>query len=330
MLDVQASIVTPEGVRDGDPAVLSGLTVRRGAAVLAYAERVAAPGRAVEAAADAFARFRRAVVEADDPHRVDPERTLLRTTRYAAAVRAPREVALRARLRRGDGPSPCELVPELLAARAEGDLGDADLQRLARHLARCAPCRGAEQRFRAGERAYRDAPDEVPAPFASRAIMAALLAVDAPARASAPAPEPLVEVAPGPVPTTVSQPTYEFDALPDDAFDAADTGETPVPAAAAVAAPAPSAADDPDGPLDPADALLQPTEAFDVLGALGEEAPVAEAPDLRAALPPLAPPADGPRRRRGPLAVLGLLLGALVVLAALAVTVVAVVDVAGS
>ncbi|HWV84088.1 MAG TPA: hypothetical protein VNZ62_01475 [Capillimicrobium sp.] len=297
MLDVQASIVTPEGVRDGDPAALSGLTMRRGAAVLAYAEQVTAPGRAVEAAADAFARFRRAVVEAADPRHVDPERTLLRTTRYAAAVRAPRDVALRARLRGGDGPSPCELVPELLAARAERDLGDADQQRLARHLARCAPCRGAEARFRAGERAYRDAPADVPTPFASRAIMAALLAVDPPDDA----PAPLVEVAPGPVPAQVAQPTYEFDALPSDEFDAAD-------------------------------ATLQQTEAFDPLAEGEPDEAWAPEPDPEAleAFPPLPPLVDEPRRRRSPLAILAFALVTLIVLAALAVTVVAVLDVAGS
>jgi hypothetical protein len=174
MPDETESLVTPEGVRDGDPAALSGLTDRRGSAVLAYAEHVAAPGRAIAAAAEAFGRFRGAVVLADDPHTVDPERTLLRGTRYATALAAPVEVPMRMRMRGGQ--APCGLVPELLAARAERELSEADRGRLARHLGRCASCRAAEERFRAGEHAYRDAPIESPPADAAREIMRALLA----------------------------------------------------------------------------------------------------------------------------------------------------------
>ena len=276
MPDPQRSLVTPEGVRDGDPAALSGLTTRRGVAVLAYAEHVARPGRSVDAAAAAFVHFRRAVVAADDPYDVDPERTLLRGTRFAAAAAAPRELPLRVRLRgSGAARSACELVPELLAARAEGELSAADGERLGRHLTRCAPCSAAEARFRAGERAYREAPDAPPVAFAARAIMEALLhcapstaAVrEEPAPAVAVEPSPPVEPAPAqpapaeaapelepePAPVAVlteeppaefvpepfddepyeyapeptvthvaaaeRQETYEFDALPDAAFD---------------------------------------------------------------------------------------------------------------
>lgn len=208
MPDVQPSLVTPEGVRDGDPAALSGLTTRRGAAVLAYTEQVARPGRSVDAAAEAFARFRQAVVAADDPYDVDPERTLLRTTRFAAAAVAPIEVPLRSRLRGSSGPSPCELVPELLAARAEGELSIADQDRLSRHLLRCAGCSATEARFRAGERAYRAAPDVPPVTFASRAIMEALMHA-APSVAGARETEAPV-AAPEPVPLDA---TVEFDAL---------------------------------------------------------------------------------------------------------------------
>jgi hypothetical protein len=268
MPDPQPSLVTPEGVCDGDPAALSGLTARRGAAVLAYAEQVARPGRAVDAAAAAFARFRLAVVAADDPYDVDPERTLLRGTRFASAAAAPVERPLRVRLRGSGAPSACTLVPELLAARAEGDLSAADDERLSRHLLRCASCSAAEARFRAGERAYRQAPDAPPVPFAARAIMEALLQV-APSTVSTPpavavepsppvtAPEPVeiaepelepaaapvavltepepdhfvpepfddepYEYAPEPTVTHVAaaerQETYEFDALPEEAFD---------------------------------------------------------------------------------------------------------------
>jgi hypothetical protein len=234
MPDAQPSLVTPEGVRDGDPAALSGLTTRRGAAVLAYTEQVARPGRSVDAAAEAFARFRHAVVAATDPYDVDPERTLLRTTRFAAAAVAPTTVPLRSRLRGTTSPSPCERIPELLAARAENELSIADQDRLSRHLLRCAGCSATEARFRAGERAYRAAPDVPPVAFAARAIMEALLhAAPSPgattptalagqptAADSAPA-----EVADEPVPLDA---TAEFDALAD-AAPASGAGPSPEP-----------------------------------------------------------------------------------------------------
>lgn len=166
--------VTPQGVRDGDPLALSGLTERRGAAVLAYSEKVAARGRAVDAAADAFGRFRRAVVDADDPSSIHPERVLLGATRSAAAQRAPRPSSGRLLGRRAN--AACALVPELLVARAEGTLSDGDRERLDRHLERCTSCREAETRFRAGESAYREAPDDPPDQPAAIEIMRALLA----------------------------------------------------------------------------------------------------------------------------------------------------------
>src|SRR6185437_3734690 len=113
-------------------------------------ERVCKPGEAVAAASDALARFRRSVADANDPLSLDPEQALLRATRYAAAAAhapafgepAPRHGLLG---RRGGA---CAIVPELLAARASGDLTNGDRARLARHLERCPACRAAEERFR--------------------------------------------------------------------------------------------------------------------------------------------------------------------------------------
>src|SRR3954447_1710951 len=152
--------VTPRGVREGDPPTLAALAERRGGAVLAYGEQVCAPGEALAAAADALARFRRSVAEADDPLTLDPEQALLRATRYAAAARAPHPAQAPRRLGRRGGP--WGLVPELLAARASGDLTEGDSSRLARHLEGCAACREAEERFNGGEFAYLAAPDVAP------------------------------------------------------------------------------------------------------------------------------------------------------------------------
>jgi hypothetical protein len=186
MVPQPTAAVTPSGVRDGDPPTLAALAERRGRAVLAYCERVCAPGEAVAAASDALARFRRSVADANDPLSLDPEQALLRATRYAAAAHAPAvgEPAPRHGLlgRRGGA---CAIVPELLAARASGDLTDGDRTRLVRHLERCPACRPAEERFRTGELAYHEAPDIAPEQPVTAQFMRALLEA-MPNRAAAP------------------------------------------------------------------------------------------------------------------------------------------------
>src|SRR5437667_151702 len=72
MAHAPTAAVTAKGIRDGDRAALGALVARRGAAVLAYCDRVAAPGRALEAAGEAFARFRREVVAAAAPRTAAP------------------------------------------------------------------------------------------------------------------------------------------------------------------------------------------------------------------------------------------------------------------
>ena len=84
-----SAAVTPLGVRDGDPDAVAALVRRRGAAVLGYCEEVAAPGEAVEAASEAFGKFRDAVAKAPDVEAFDAEGELVRATRFAAANHAP-------------------------------------------------------------------------------------------------------------------------------------------------------------------------------------------------------------------------------------------------
>jgi hypothetical protein len=297
MPDAQPSLVTPEGVRDGDPAALSGLTTRRGAAVLAYTEQVARPGRSVDAAAEAFAQFRHAVVAAADPYDVDPERTLLRTTRFAAAAVAPTTVPLRSRLRGTTGPSPCERIPELLAARAENELSIADQDRLSRHLLRCAGCSATEARFRAGERAYRAAPDVPPVAFAARAIMEALLHA-APGTTTPEAAETAEPPAPTPEPVPLDA-TVEFDSLA-----ATDAGLSTEPATAANAVPAGGAAD--ASSLAEAEPVpLDATVEFDSLAAAAaepepHEVPVEAAASAEVAHEPRTAPQVEPQPRAIP------------------------------
>src|SRR5436190_1135886 len=119
------AVVTAQGVRDGDRMALTALVERRGAAVLAYCEAVAEPGRGLEAAGEALARFRREVRAAAEPRALDPEVLLLRATRRAAAARAPKPEEPRGLVARRLGAT-CPLVPELLAVRADGNLTAAD------------------------------------------------------------------------------------------------------------------------------------------------------------------------------------------------------------
>jgi hypothetical protein len=206
--------VTAQRVRNGEPAALSALVDRRGGAVLAYCEEVAAPGDGAAAAGEAFARFRREVVAAEEPRLLDPEAVLLRGTRQAAAAAATRTVPPRGLLARRLG-STCVLVPELLAARAEGTLTTADRLRLSRHLERCAGCRESEERFAAGERAYQDAPSTPPPPELAERLLAALrdaapnAELAAAAASNGSPPPPLIDQAPAEERDT---PTLSWDA----------------------------------------------------------------------------------------------------------------------
>lgn len=154
--------VTPQGVRDGDPAVLSALVARRGPAVLAFCEAVCDPEIVPRAVAEAFARFRALVSTVDDVSGLDPEAFLLGATRHAAAsmARVPTDGrgVLRA-LGRGTSPETYASVPSLLAARADSMLGAEDLERLSRLLERSPGCREVEAAFRRAERGYRSPPD---------------------------------------------------------------------------------------------------------------------------------------------------------------------------
>ncbi len=315
--------VTPDGVRDGDPAVLAALVARRGPAVLAFCEAVCAPQRAAPAAAEAFARFRALVTTVDDTTGLDPEVFLLGATRHAAASMARPPADDRGVLRvlgRGANPETTATVPALLAARADDMLGTDDLERLSRLLERSAGCREVEAAFRRAERNYRRPPERPIAPATVDLIVSAMQAAAplAPGFARVPGPsepEPVREPAPPaepaeepPRPPAVDRTTAHGPAAPaaDDEIRAELIGEAQVvlPEPAQVPPPQPE-----PGPV-PADAQPPDTVApddepddepeedpFDEEPAVGEGVAVrtqdASAQDT-AVLPALTP-----RRRRG-------------------------------
>ena len=177
---MSGATVTPTGVREGDLAALAALCAVRGPSVLAYCRQVAGEADAPAAAADAFARFRVAVVAAGDTNTLNPEALLIGATRTSAAARARTGVQ-----------GHCAAVPALLAARAERTISIADLERLEAHLQDCWGCRAPVARFKAAERAYRDPPEKTIEPALAAQIVEALVAaVPPPAPPKAPAASP--------------------------------------------------------------------------------------------------------------------------------------------
>jgi hypothetical protein len=182
---------TPQGVREGDRAALQAVVDRRGPAVIAFCTQVCGPHDATRAAAEAFARFRAAVRDAPDLDSVEPELLLRGATRHAAAsmARVPLGPPPHGKLR-SRGTQTCEHVPTMLAARANGALGEADLERLARHLERCERCNAMAEIFHRAELSYQDPPFDTLGTDTSSVLLDALEAVPMRTIGVAPAPAP--------------------------------------------------------------------------------------------------------------------------------------------
>lgn len=244
-----AVAITPQGVRNGHPQVLAALVARRGPAVLAHARCVVDEGLVVRAAADAFARFRAAVVAGDV--REHPDALLLRCARRAALDLAP--------------PGPdlgCLPARELFASRAEKTIKPGAAALLDRHAASCEHCAALADRLERGEDAYRDA-DEVPlepavvAPIVAALAAAAPVAPSAIAPATNGAPKPVLSAVPEPAPAAPvlaavpePEPSPPLAAVEDAAPEAAAAEDEDLGAAAD---PAAGLADDEDEPGDLAD-----------------------------------------------------------------------------
>jgi hypothetical protein len=178
--------VSARGVLDGDPTALAGLCDLRGPAVVAYCDAVCGPAAAVDAAAAAFASFRATAAGATHPLAINPEALLLAKAREAAAAHAPDPS--------GGSPRPddplCPDVPRLLARAAQGALAPAERHHLRRHLARCVPCRSAQNAQREAERAYARPPSPTLPPITRQAVIAALRHAIPPAAPPAAPPTP--------------------------------------------------------------------------------------------------------------------------------------------
>jgi hypothetical protein len=245
--------VTPQGVRAGDPAALQALVDRRGPAVIAFCTQVCGPQAADRAAAEAFARFRAAVRDAQDLKSLQPEALLRGATRHAAAsmARQPSGPPPHGKLR-SRGTETCVHVPTMLAARANGALGPADLERIGRHLERCERCDALAEIFRRAELAYQDPPVDTLGTDTSSVLLEALRAV--PEHGHEPAPAPAADAPAG------RALDGAFPHLPD--LD----DEVPI----AVVVPPPADAQEADDELDEPGALVASDEDEDGLAA-GED-----------------------------------------------------------
>lgn len=180
---------TPEDVRSGDRAALQAVVDRRGPAVIAFCTQVCGPHDATRAGAEAFARFRAALRDAPDLRGLNPETLLRGATRHAAAsmARAPVGPPPHGKLR-SRGTQTCVHVPTMLAARANGALGERDLERLARHLDRCERCSAIASIFHRAELSYQDPPFDTLGSDTSSVLVDALEAVPMQTIGIAPAP----------------------------------------------------------------------------------------------------------------------------------------------
>ncbi|MCW2997468.1 MAG: hypothetical protein JWN65_1017 [Solirubrobacterales bacterium] len=266
--------VTPEGVRDGDPAVLTALVARRGPAVLAFCEAVCEPAVAPRAVAEAFARFRALVATVEDAGGVDPEQFLLGATRHAAASMARHPSDGRGVLRvlgRGASPETYAALPALLAARADSMLGAEDLERLSRLLERSPGCREVEAAFRRAERGYRSPPERPVSGETITLIIAAMQAAAPVAGGFEIVPQPVPEKAEAVAPEAAPEPEPEPEPEPDAAeaatvdvtADAAPSGDEPDLADAEIVLP------DPEPPTAVFEAVTD-SAAFEAPDAAGE------------------------------------------------------------
>lgn len=171
--------ITQAKIRDGDPRALAALCERRGAAVLAYCEQVAARDQAADAAADAFARLRASVMALGEARSVDGDVLLLHVVRSAAGWRGSNAVA--AREGRPVSES-CAALEFELVAYVENSLSRAAREGVDDHLAQCRFCAAALRRLEAGERAY-ERPPRAPLPAGVAEELLRALVVAAPVRA---------------------------------------------------------------------------------------------------------------------------------------------------
>jgi hypothetical protein len=154
-MGLTSATIDYQGIGEGRADALVDLVAARGDSVIAYVLELSSESGAARAAAEAMARFRAAINTLGAGSRVQTDVLLLAATRHAAAAATDLDRLWEpARIQHRD-PN-CERMPMMLAARAVGQISEADSERVARHLWRCEGCRLVEAAFGRAEEAYRE------------------------------------------------------------------------------------------------------------------------------------------------------------------------------
>jgi hypothetical protein len=131
---------------DTPPDASAALSGRRARAVEAYCAALCPPAEASAAAAETLGSFK----GGDDQSLLEHTRTV--TTRYISA--APEAHRSWRRVRSAERERDCERTPSVLAALANGELGDGERQALDDHIRGCVLCQALEQRSHRAERSF--------------------------------------------------------------------------------------------------------------------------------------------------------------------------------
>src|SRR5437763_4327404 len=144
---------------------------KRAPAALAYCARACPPEGIADAVEAAFARLFEVASRAEEVELDELDARLRAAVRAESVARTPPPESRGRRFERG---ARCEDVPRLLAARAGGELGEADASALDAHLPGCAECRSRRRTLEEAERAY-DSLSGDDAPALGRPLVAELV-----------------------------------------------------------------------------------------------------------------------------------------------------------
>ncbi|MEA2348233.1 MAG: hypothetical protein QOG62_2020 [Thermoleophilaceae bacterium] len=253
-------------VAAGDERAFRAYHDAREPAVQAYTSRVCSLEESFDATVNAiFMALKASPDLAGVSSNEELDALLLRITRVEASARAATDApapagrvapigqALARKLGRDEA---CKSMPTLLAARAAGDLSDADLEQVERHLAGCSRCTVLAARFDRAEEAFAARQKEVGLPTAAEvAAGIAPRAPVAPPSPPKPSPPPAAATPPAPTPPAASAPP------PKPATPPSQQAGPPPAAPAPPAASTPSARPAPAVPVTPIAAFGGPLPA---------------------------------------------------------------------
>lgn len=175
-MNVVAAHITPPKLRSGDPDALAALCDRRGAAVFAYCQQAAGPEAAAEAAAEAFAQFRRVIQPKGALADKGAADVLLRSAaRRCALVLAGEASAEREADAAGAVAEGCGVQGAALVVYVEDALAPAERDVVAGHVRKCEFCAATLRRLEDAEAGFNVKPGTALPVAVAREILTALV-----------------------------------------------------------------------------------------------------------------------------------------------------------